>query len=155
MSTTEEKYYKSQRKLKNFWINPEFQKKYVKAIFLVGMVLALLNSAVFYFFTRENYTLLVDLSPMTDEVKQQLYSELRWILFFLLAGNGVFLSLVTLLGVVFSHRAAGPMFNLVKTCQKIRDGQTDVRVKFRPGDDFPEVANAVNEMLDALAQNKR
>ena len=144
--------FKAQRKLQNYWINPEFQKKYVFWIFLVGVVLAVSNSGVFYFFTRENYALLVDLSPMTDDVKLQLYSELKQIIAFLFIGNTVFLGLVTLLGVVFSHRAAGPMFNLVRTCQKIRDGQSAVRVNFRPGDDFPEVAVAVNEMLESIAK---
>ena len=141
-----------QRKIKNFWINPKFQKKYVWWISLTGMGLSATNSAVFYFFTRENYSLLVDLSPMTDEAKVQLYQELWQILGYLIAGNLAFMAMVTLLGIVLSHKTAGPMFNLVKTCQKIRDGVFDLRVRFRPGDDFQEVALAVNEMLDAVSR---
>jgi len=155
MSTkTEQNLGRSARSWKNFWINPKFQKKYVFWVTFSGVLLVAVNSGVFYFFTKENYDLLVELSPMTDDAKAQLYRELWWIIGCLVSGNLFFIALVALVGVVFSHKAAGPMYGLVKTCERIREGDVQQRVRFRPGDDFQEVAMAVNEMLDVLTQQK-
>jgi hypothetical protein len=71
---------KNRRSVRNFLINQSFQLKYAFWLTASGLVLVSMNGAVFYLYTRENYTTLVDLSPMTDEARLLLQGELRTIL---------------------------------------------------------------------------
>jgi methyl-accepting chemotaxis protein len=141
-----------QRSFKNILINPAYQFKYIFWISMTGVILVALNASVFYYYIRENYALLVDLSPMTDEAKAQLYSELNSIILKLSAASFVFLSVVSYFGIVMSHRTAGPMFHFKRVFGQIKDGKTDARIRLRPKDDFQDVATSFNEMMDTLSK---
>ncbi len=138
------------RSLKNLWLNPQYQGRYIFWISMTGLALIAANSSIFYFFTKENYALLVDLSPMTDEAKMQLYSELNKIVMLLIGGNAFFLLMVSIFGLVFSHRAAGPLYHFRRVFNDIKNGKVESRVRLRPKDDFKEVATTFNEMMDSL-----
>ena len=145
---------KSQRKLQNLLINPGYQVKYMFWTTSTGLALILVNSVVFYLFVRENYKVLVDLSPMEDEVKAQLYSELHHIVFLLGGFSVLFLAVVSIGGLVLSHRTAGPMYHFKRIFREIREGKHEARIRLRPKDDFRDVAAECNEMIDYL-QKKR
>ena len=142
------------RSLRNFLINPVYQLKYIFWVGASGFALVILNAGVFYYYIRENYAILVELSPMTEETKAQLYSELYSIMIKLGAGSILFLVLVALFGVVLSHRTAGALYHFNKIFNAIKSGQTSARIKLRPSDDFQEVAREFNEMMDALTEAK-
>ena len=139
-----------QRKLKNLLINPKYQVKYVFWITLTGLSLVALNAALVYHYVSENYAILVDLSPMTDEAKAQLYRELREIVLKLSLISVGFLGIVTVFGVIFSHRTAGPLYHFKRVFQAISRGDTKARIHLRPKDDFRDVADSFNEMMDKL-----
>jgi len=145
---------KRRRSLRNFWINPEFQSRYIFWISASGLALVALNAAVFYFYTQENYAMLVDLSPMTDEAKALLYSELREIVTKLVLASAAFLGATAAIGVVISHRAAGPMFHFKRVFAEIRNGNRAARVNLRPKDDFQDVAIEFNRMMDSVVETK-
>ncbi len=141
---------RKQRSLKNLWINPQYQTRYIFWISLSGLLLVICNSTIFYFFTSENYALLVDLSPMTDEAKMQLYKELKQIITLLITGNLAFLVLISIVGLIFSHRAAGPLYHFKRVFRDIKNGNLAARIRLRPHDDFKEVAAEFNEMIEIL-----
>ena len=105
-----------------------------------------------YVHIKENYSILVDLSPMTNEAKKQLYFELNALVVKLSVGSVIFLCGVALIGLVMSHRAAGPLYHMKRVFEAIRDGKHDARVRLRPKDDFLDVAASFNEMMDALTK---
>lgn len=144
----------SGRRLRNLWLNPAYQGRYIAGLVLSGLLLAGLQSAIFYFFTRENYALLVDLSPMSDEAKALLYRELKTIVVLLGAGSFGFILLVGLLGLVYSHRTAGPMFHFKRVFEEINSGNKSARVRLRPNDDFKDVAESFNQMMDKVHSQK-
>lgn len=138
------------RSLKNLWLNPKFQMKYVFWLSATGLVLVAVNALVFYRFVSENYAILVDLSPMTDEAKAQLYHELHSIIGLIIAFSFLFLLATSIVGVVLSHRTAGPLYKFKKVFGEIRDGRRNLRLHLRPNDDFKDVAQVFNEMMDSL-----
>lgn len=138
----------NRRKVRNLLLNPRFQLKYIALTGAAGLLLALVNAGVFYFFTRENYAILVDLAPMTDEVKVQLYSELRQIVTLLTLSSVGFVGLVCAVALVISHRTAGPLYHFQRVFDEIRAGNTRSRIALRPKDDFQEVATSFNQMID-------
>jgi len=141
---------KSKRKLRNLLINPAYQLRYIFWTTLSGLFLIALNAAVFYVFIRENYKVLVDMSPMEDEVKVQLYRELHQVLIWLGSFSLIFLLVASLFGLILSHRSAGPMYHFKKVFGEILAGQHQSRIHLRPKDDFADVAKLCNEMIDHL-----
>lgn len=139
---------KNRRQMRNLVMNPKFQIKYVGLIAAVGLFLSFCNMLVFYTYTKENYSILVDLSPMTDEAKMQLYRELREIFLYLGAFSVGFVCVVSLVALYLSHRAAGPLYHFKRVFDEIRLGKTDSRIHLRPNDDFQDVAAAFNKMMD-------
>lgn len=141
---------RNRRRLKNILLNPRFQLKYVLLSAAGGLVVSLVNAAVFYIYTRENYTILVDLAPMDEQVKLQLYAELRQIVIYLCASSLAFVTGISVLALALSHRTAGPLYHFKRVFEEIKGGRLGSRIRLRPTDDFQEVAGAFNEMIDTL-----
>ena len=92
---------KKRRKLRNFIILPRYQGRYILWITFTGLVLTLLNSGVFFWYMSENYRLLVEMSPMDEEVKAQLFGELHEIIWKLGLISFVFVVTTSFLGLIF------------------------------------------------------
>lgn len=138
------------RSWKNYLIDPSFQLKYAFWISGTGVMLVGSIAALFYRYIRENYAILVELSPMTDDLKIHMWAELDRIMIQLGIISALFLVCVTLLGIVLSHKAAGAVYHFKKIFRQIGDGQTEARIRLRPGDDFQEAAQEFNSMMDRL-----
>ena len=138
------------RSWKNYLIDPAFQLKYAFWISGTGVLLVGSIAALFYRYIRENYAILVELSPMTDELKIHMWAELDRIMIQLGLISALFLVCVTLLGIVISHKAAGAVYHFKKVFRQIAEGKTDARIRLRPGDDFQEAAQEFNSMMDRL-----
>jgi methyl-accepting chemotaxis protein len=105
---------------------------------------------VFYRFISENYDTIVELSPITEDSKAILYNELSSIIMYLSLLSGIFLIAITGIGIVFSHKVAGPMFKIKSVCNSINTGNFGKRIALRPGDDFREVVAELNKALNTL-----
>lgn len=138
------------RSLRNLFINPRYQLRYVFWLGASGLGLIGMYSLLFYRYVRENYAILVDLSPMNEEAKAQLYRELTEVIVRISAFSVVFLVLVTVVGIIYSHRTAGPMFQFKRVFDQIKSGDTSARIHLRPNDEFKDVAQAFNQMMDTL-----
>ncbi len=142
---------KNQRSLKNYLINPSYQLKYILYNSLLGFILTCLYAYVFYVHINENYSILIDLSDMTTETRELLYRELKNIITILIISSVAFLCAAAIVGVVISHKVAGPMFKLESTMREmIENKDFKRRVKFRPGDEFQSIANTFNKLLDKV-----
>ncbi len=139
---------KKNRSIKSILINPKYQLRYIFWLTGTGLILVALNAGLFYSYVSEKYQILVDLSPMTDEVKAQLYTELNEVMVKLVGLSLLFLFLVGILGIVFSHRTAGPMYHFKRVFNAVKNGDKSQRVRLRPTDDFQDVAKAFNDMMD-------
>ena len=65
----------------------------------------------------------------------------------------VFLLLVIgALSIYVTHKIAGPMHALKKGFQIVASGDRNYRVTFRPDDEFAEVAEEFNKMMDSLTK---
>jgi nitrogen fixation/metabolism regulation signal transduction histidine kinase len=145
---------KANRKLKNFIINPKFQMKYLFWITANSLVLMLGYIYIFYKYTKENYTYLVDMLDMTAEARNQMHAELNQILYTLIFFSVIFLIFTSIVGIVFSHKVAGPLHKLNLIMDKIKAGNKGVRAHFRPGDEFQDLAQNFNEMMDTVVTER-
>ncbi len=143
------------RQIRNFLINPSYQLRYILLMVLAGGILAVALTSVYYLHIQQNYQLLVDLAPMSDAARAQLYKELDNLVFYSSLFAFLFLVLIALIGLVFSHQAAGPIYQLTQVMKNISNGNLDARVHFRPKDDFQESAQVFNAMLDKILRDKK
>jgi HAMP domain-containing protein len=144
----------NRRRFKNYLINPGYQLKYIFWLAMTGFVLFVFYALNLYFHIKENYSILVELSPMTAEAKHQLYHELDTLIVKLGIGSIFFLIGVAFIGMVMSHRTAGPLYHFKRVFDEIRGGKMEARIHLRPKDDFLDVAESFNEMMDALARKR-
>lgn len=144
----------NRRKLKNLLINPPYQLKYVSLLFSSAFILTAINVGIIYNYVKENYTFLVDLSPMTDEAKKQLYLELQQLIWILGGSSTFFLIFIIILGLFLSHRTAGPLYHFKRVFDEIASGHQERRVNLRPKDEFLDVAKSFNQMMERLTSKK-
>ena len=138
------------RSLSSYWINPQYQSRYIAWWGLSGLLLVILSASIFYVFIRENYLLLVDLGPMTAEAKAQMYHELNQVVFYLGLLSLLFLIVSTAVGIILSHRAAGALYHFKRVFESVKSGNLSARVRLREKDDFKDVAQIFNEMMDTI-----
>jgi len=143
---------KHKRYLKNYIINPAYQLRYIFWLTSSGLILVALNAWIAYSYIKENYLTLVDLSPMTDEAKDQLYSELRHLVLAISSSSLLFLILISVLGIFLSHKTAGPLYAFKRIFEEISQGETRKRLRLRPGDEFQDVAESFNKMMDSISR---
>jgi len=110
---------------------------------------------VFYSFVQENYKLLIELSPMTEEVKKQLNSEAHFLSWIAIGASCVFTILSVIWGMLFSHRLVGPVFNMAHVVKSFREGHREARVQLRRNDEFKKLADELNLLLNQFDQKKK
>jgi hypothetical protein len=143
----------NRRRLRSYLLNPRYQIKFIFWLTIPGMCLIAVNALVFYYYIRENYATLVDLSPMTDAARNQLYAELNAIVVKLTGFSIVFLAIVIVLGILLSHRTVGPLYRMKKICQAVvNDDMAGARIQLRPRDDFKDVAEALQGAISHLSK---
>lgn len=73
----------------------------------------------------------------------------------LLVKMAIEILLIVFISLVFSHYIAGPIYRLQEAMKAVRDGDSAVRLRFRRLDEFKNIAELFNQMMEALQQRKR
>ena len=147
------------RKLRNFLIRPGLQLRFTLKIAGAALIISALNIVVFYHYIKENYEIFID--PLTKaqlidaQTSQVLYQELSNISTTLITLSALFTLASILIGVVLTHKIAGPMVAFKRTFSQIKEGNTDARIYLRPRDEFKDVALSFNEMMDTVIAKKQ
>lgn len=58
--------------------------------------------------------------------------------------------LIFILGLLFSHRIAGPVYRITKTLEEITRGNLGLKIKLREGDELIDLADMINNLTDKL-----
>ncbi len=62
----------------------------------------------------------------------------------------IYLLFVVLISAILSHKMAGPVFRFEETCKAIAKGDFSQRVHLRKGDNFMELQDEFNKMMDRV-----
>jgi methyl-accepting chemotaxis protein len=71
----------------------------------------------------------------------------------LMAGLGGLFAMLT--GMMMTHRMAGPIYSFKRELKRIEEGLPPRRLGVRKGDEFQDVADALNGALEALSSRAR
>lgn len=73
----------------------------------------------------------------------------------LLVNDIAIMVLVVVVGIVSTHRVAGPIYRMESDIERVLSGESHARVRLRRGDAFPELADKVNELIERLDDARR
>ena len=62
----------------------------------------------------------------------------------------IYLLFVIVISAILSHKMAGPVYRFEQTCKAIANGDFSQRVHLRKGDQFMELQNEFNAMMDRV-----
>ena len=131
-------------------INPRYQLKYMFWVSSTGLLFLLALNLAFYYYMRENYVILVELSPMEDAVKALLQKEMHQLVLIQFGVGLLFLGVISISGMFFSHRTAGPLYHFKRVFKEVAKGDVSIRIRLRRRDNLKDVAQCFNEMMDTI-----
>jgi methyl-accepting chemotaxis protein len=141
---------------KIYLINPRFQWRFIgfmAVVSLLGIAILFLSNLLFFRDMKQE-ALSVGLAPdnpyfdFLEEQKASLskvYFGVSAVAFLVMMG----------LGILYSHRIAGPLHHLTNRMKEIADGAEPSAVSFRRKDQFQELAESFNAMLAKLKEPRR
>lgn len=145
------------RSVRNFLVKRPFQLRWTVSILLVASAIFVTLGGYIYWKDRHMSDQLVDgLNKMGYEPEEvalmsSLYkSDDRGLLWGLLAAGGGLVVVLAGLGIVLTHRVAGPMYALGRFMSQVQAGSLRSVRGFRKGDEFQEVGEGFRDMLVAL-----
>ena len=145
-----------ERKVKNYLINRSFQLRWVGAVVvLTALLVSVLGGYIVYAEQEASEAITstlnsyyeADAAATMAEMMQAEDSAVLWVLL----GTGLVLVLLLAgVGVVVTHKVAGPMVGLKQSLDAVAQGHYQRIRGFRQGDAFPLVSESLVAMRDAL-----
>lgn len=142
-----------QRKI--YLINPAFQMRFVAFSIISSLVVILLVAGMQYYFFHHYQTLGIKNGIPSDHIFFEFLSEQRnFITIALVILAAVITIFQVTLGVLFSHRVAGPLYRMNRHMQEITAGGEPSTFQVRDGDYFTELADNFNAMIVKMEKKK-
>lgn len=135
-------------KRRQWIVNRPLQFRFVKVLVLVLCFMAVLSVLAVYaavWFSVSSFELTSNL------LITSLLKSICWLIFLELL---LILPFVVWWGIRLSHRVAGPLFRIHAALTRMANGQYDVSVNLRAGDELQEFADVINALAKSL-QNRR
>ena len=73
----------------------------------------------------------------------------------ILINNLLILVLIVIFGIFSSHKIAGPAYRMIADIQQVLDGNTSVRVQLRQKDSLKDLAERVNDLIEAFEKAQK
>ena len=143
---------RNKRSVSNFLVLPKFQLRYILINFVSSLILSASLCLVFYYFSKSNYDILVDLSPMTDEARALVYYDLKRTIVTMAALSLLFSFVISVVAAVHSHRSAGPVYKVMMSLRDITEQKYE-KFYLRPKDEFQEIVPLMNLVIEKLEKS--
>lgn len=130
-----------------FVINPKFQYKF--SLFICSIVL--IGSLIYPVTIFDLYNKIIAMQPLNQA---DLEANRNYLFVLLSVIQLAFMGIVFVVSIFLSHKIAGPMYKLKNHLQSIREGGEVKPIFFRNGDNFHEIAEEVNLLMDHLSSQR-
>lgn len=130
-----------------FVINPKFQYKFS----LMMCSIVFIGSLIYPFTIYELYEKIIAMQPQNA---MELESNRSYLLMLLASMEFAFLGIVFVICIFLSHKIAGPMYKLQNHLKNLRETGDVHPVFFRNGDNFHEIADEVNHLVEHLSAQR-
>ena len=163
---------KEQQKRKTYVVNRTFQYRMIGTFLLsiIGALVVFTAGMVLYYWASSMagdnlFREFIDINKQVYEVRDDeqgntikvpttrtMYGVKRWELIVppILINNLFMLIGVSVIGVFYSHRIAGPVYRINRELQRVLDGEKGVKIALRHKDKMQELAVRINQLLEEL-----
>ena len=143
---------------KTYVIEKNFQTRFILRFILVIVGATLLSTGallgVFYFKFQFGGADINNLIIMiTPEGTTDVSSLFTTVLIPILAANLLILCIIVPYSLVYSHKVAGPVYRFEKSLDLILEGRLDFMIKLRKKDEFKNIAEKMNSLIDYMRRN--
>ena len=144
----------SQRKV--ILINPKFQLRVMAWMLgISAFVISVFYGAIWYFF-RNLAAQGLALGFSADHPFFEFLRDRRLEMNIIFIATAVIVFIVVcLLGLIMSHRIAGPLYRMHRHLIAVSNGETTADVQFRVNDYFSEVADAYNQQMELFRKHSK
>ena len=143
---------------KSYVIERNFQTRFILRFILVIVGATLLSTGallgVFYFKFQFGGADLNNLIIMiTPEGTTDVSSLFKIVLIPILAANMLILCIIVPYSLVYSNKVAGPVYRFQKSLDLLLEGQLDFMIRLRKKDEFKNIAEKMNALIDYMRRN--
>lgn len=135
---------------KNYYINREFQGKFILKFCLLILAGSLISGAIIYGMSRATVTTAFVNSKLTIK------STADFILPAVLLSSAVVILMIGIATIAItlftSHRIAGPLYRIEKDINEIASGNLKITLSLRHGDEIKPIATSLNVMVGSLKE---
>ena len=125
-----------------------FIKKKLQVRYMLLIVLSVLCGLAIM--TLELTATLNDLFDKYPVLVQPIYDQFIPIVSSFFYKIVIYVLFVVLISAILSHKMAGPVYRFEQTCKAIAKGDFSQRVHLREGDQFTELQDEFNKMMDRV-----
>lgn len=125
-----------------------FIKKKLQVRYMLLIILSVLCGLAIM--TLELTATLNDLFDKYPVLVQPIYDQFLPIVSSFFYKIVIYLLFVVLISAILSHKMAGPVYRFEQTCKNIAKGDFSQRVHLRAGDQFTELQDEFNKMMDRV-----
>ena len=133
-----------------FIVDRPFQVKYSLLFTLAGVLIAILFCAHIFYFLNEYLQIVIPDYLDRPQVYSFIMSEKRKIALYLIVLVSFLSCFLFFMGIVLTHKIAGPIMVIKRRMADIERGDFGAQIKLRRGDEFKDLADSFNKMLNSL-----
>lgn len=134
------------------WIDPKFQRQYAFLLLSIVLLVSSVLIGTFWFHSEQVLNTLANAGVLKQHALYILIEkQMASLLLSVIVVVSLFSIFVLVMASFLSHRIVGPMFAIKRSLDRIGDGQVeDARLNLRADDEFQDVAQLVNRVVDRL-----
>jgi methyl-accepting chemotaxis protein len=134
----------------NYFINKDFQARFIVKFCLLVVFSGLLTMGILYFLGKESTTVaIINSEVVVRSTADFLLPILVQTILIVMVIVGLATIAVTLL---FSHKIAGPLYHFKKVMKRLSDGDFSKDVHIRSYDQLQDLANDFNSMIKIVRE---
>ncbi len=139
-----------------FVIERDFQYRFTIRICLIAGLIYTVIGGINIFYLRYNYESLINHATIQmPSLVPQLEHELRFLTSGVVASLILMISTIFYLGLILTHRVAGPLYALKKRLQDFIQGRHPVRLHLRSKDEFRGLEELFNMAMESHDEKQR
>lgn len=140
-------------KRRQYYINKKFQTGFILKFILVLVLGGVLSVVITLLTTNSTLTSSYDGARLV--IEKTSFAILPSVVITSLITTSVVGIVAVVVTLLVSHRLAGPMYRFEKDIEEIGAGNLQKKIRIRDGDQFVEVAENLNRMVDNLNRQMR
>lgn len=146
---------KPKRRMRNFLLDKRFQLKYTLAVVLFSSLISAGLGYFLYKAHRESSRVAsLDDPDLDGALAEVLREEDRKVVVYLVVFLGGLVLCLSAVGIVATHKIAGPAYSMRRTLSTIADGKLPRVRALRKGDELQAVAEELRRMAASLRQSE-